>query len=167
MEIRVLKEEDIEDVQEFLFNVIEEDFGYQYNPVWHADIVKMKEFYIQDPRSHFLVGWDENGNIVGTIAIRKYNNNYPELNHLYSGKPTSMICRHFVAKALRNKRVGTVLLKAMESYARESGVSILYLHTQTTVPGSLEYWKAKGYIITLEMKDELRTVHLDKHLLAN
>ncbi|ORX89426.1 acyl-CoA N-acyltransferase [Basidiobolus meristosporus CBS 931.73] len=164
MEILPLKQEDVPSVKAFLFKVIEEDFGYQFNPAWHSDIANLERVYLQDPRSYFLVGWNGDGSIAGTIAIRKYPNSFPEVNHLYDDRTTSMVVRHFVSRSQRNKGVGSQLLKDVEAYARESGVNTLYLHTQITIPGSLEYWLAKGYKVTLDTKNQLGTVHLEKHL---
>ena len=40
----------IEDVQKFLFKKKKKEFGYDYVPQWHQDIVKMDEYYINPER---------------------------------------------------------------------------------------------------------------------
>ena len=42
-------------VQEFLFKMIKKEFGYDYVPEWHQDIVHIDEYYIIPKRNAFFV----------------------------------------------------------------------------------------------------------------
>ena len=43
---------EIKNVQKFLFSMIKEEFGYDYVPEWHQDIVKMDEYYINPKKNN-------------------------------------------------------------------------------------------------------------------
>ena len=38
--------EQIKKVQKFLFDMIKQEFGYDYVPEWHQDIVNMDDYYL-------------------------------------------------------------------------------------------------------------------------
>ena len=44
----------IRDVQEFLFKMIKLEFGYDYVPEWHQDIVNMEDYYINPKENNFF-----------------------------------------------------------------------------------------------------------------
>ena len=48
---------EIENVQKFLFKMIKKEFGYDYVPEWHQDIVNMDEYYINPKRNAFFVSY--------------------------------------------------------------------------------------------------------------
>ena len=81
----------IEDVQTFLFKMIKKEFGYDYVPEWHQDIVRLDEYYINPERNNFFVAYLETGEIIATIGIRAYDKDFPEFRHLYSMDTTSSI----------------------------------------------------------------------------
>ena len=47
--------EQIKKVQKFLFEMIKLEFGYDYVPEWHQDIVNMEDYYIDPERNAFFV----------------------------------------------------------------------------------------------------------------
>lgn len=161
MNILNLNEKYVEETRRFMLSVIKGDFGYEYNPHWHSDIDRLHEHYIENGNCHCLVCVLKR-EIVGTIAARPYDRDYEKFRGRYTPENTLGIWRHYIKKDLRGKGVGTVLLKNLESRVARSEYKYLYLHTQKTIPGSLEYWLAKGYEITWDTKDELKTVHLEK-----
>ena len=46
---------EISNVQKFLFSMIKLEFGYDYVPEWHQDIVKIDEYYVYPKRNNFLL----------------------------------------------------------------------------------------------------------------
>ena len=163
MDIKIerLKKEDIEKTKEFLFGIIKDDFGYEFNPVWHKDITDLESLYLENENSNFLVAKIEN-EIVGTIAVRPYDKDYPEFKDKYSADNTISIWRHYIKKELRGQRIGSRLLSKIEKFSKEKGFKYTYLHTQRTIPWSAQYWQLKGFKITYEPGDELQTVHMEK-----
>lgn len=57
MDIKELNndQEQIKKVQKFLFDMIKQEFGYDYVPEWHQDIVNMDDYYIGPERNAFLL----------------------------------------------------------------------------------------------------------------
>ena len=78
-------------VQEFLFKMIKKEFGYDYVPEWHQDIVNMDEYYINPKRNAFFVAYSEDDEIIGTIGIRAYDKNFEQFKGIYSNETTSSI----------------------------------------------------------------------------
>jgi len=164
MVIEKLQEKDIQAAQDFMLQIIKDDFGYDFNPQWHADIVNLKELYMQDERACFYVLKSASGEVIGTIAARSYDRFYPEFINRYNSTETISIWRHYIKKEYRGLGYGTKLLQEVVQFAKDGGFSHIYLHTQKTIPGSLEYWIAKGFIVTIKNEDALQTVHLEKSL---
>jgi N-acetylglutamate synthase-like GNAT family acetyltransferase len=89
----------------------------------------------------------DDGNVVGFVGLKRYGPHAIELNVM------AVLPRH------RRKGIGSALLRAVESEARESGVS--FLHTKTLSASrqneaydqSREFWRAVGFL------------PLDEHLL--
>lgn len=163
MNIEKLNTKDVEPVKAFMLKIIKDDFGYDFNPEWHRDITDLESLYLNDPRACFYIAKID-GEVIGTIAARPYDKNYPELAGRYDASSTLSIWRHYIAKDKRGQGIGSRLLKEVESFAKTSHYSLLYLHTQKTIPGSLEYWLAKGFLKTAESEDGFGTVHLEKEI---
>ena len=155
---------EIKPVQEFLFDMIKEEFGYGYIPKWHQDIMRMDEYYINPEGNNFFVAYCETGEIIATIGIRSYDKDFPYFRHLYSKENTSSIWRLFVDKRYRRCGLASKMFSIAENFSREQGYSEIYLHTHKTLDGALEFWTKMGFIIVLDSNDELETVHMDKKI---
>ena len=168
--IKSLEKEDIEiyGIENFLFKIINEEFGYGYVPEYHRDIVNMEKYYIKPDKNAFLLATHKNtGKLIGTIGIRAYDKHYNLFKGIYDEKKTASIWRVFIDKKYRRNGVGSKLVNSAEEFCKNKGYKNLYLHTQKTVDGSLDFWLSKGYKITADMKNELGTVHMEKTLTNN
>ena len=154
----------IEDVQNFLFKMIKLEFGYNYVPEWHQDIVNMDEYYINPKRNNFFVAYTETGEIIATIGIRAYDKDFPEFRHLYSKNTTSSIWRLFVDRRCRRCGLASKMFSIAENFANQSGYNDIYLHTHKNLDGALEFWTKMGFVVALDANDELETVHMDKQI---
>lgn len=154
----------IEDVQNFLFKMIKLEFGYDYVPQWHQDIVNMDEYYIDSEQNNFFVAYTETGEIIATIGIRAYDKDFPEFRHLYSNDTTSSIWRLFVDRRCRRCGLASKMFGIAENFANQAGYSDIYLHTHKNLDGALEFWTKMGFVVVLDANDELETVHMDKHI---
>lgn len=152
-------------VKKFLFDIIHDDFGYGYVPEYHRDIMDMKRFYMDPEKNTFLVALDhEMGKIIGTAGIRAYDMNFESLNGRYNFKTTASFCRVFVDKKWRRKGVATALVQSAEDFCTKKGYSKVYLHTQKTVDGSLDFWLSRGYEVVLDTENKIGTVHMEKEI---
>lgn len=155
---------EIKDVQEFLFSMIEKEFGFGYVPKWHQDIVNMEEYYINPKRNNFFVAYTETGEIIATIGIRSYDKDFQEFRHIYSKDATSSIWRLFVDRRCRRCGLASKMFSIAENFANEMNYDEIYLHTHKTLEGAIEFWTKMGFIVSLDSNDELQTVHMDKKI---
>lgn len=163
-----LKKQDIShyNVQKFLFNMIKDAFGYGYVPQYHQDIMSMESYYIKPKKNSFLVAIDEETDkIIGSIGIRAYDRDFKIFKDIYSSKTTASIWRVFVDKPWRRNGVASSLVKLGEDFCREKKYEKIYLHTQKTVEGSLDFWLSNGYEIVEDTENQLKTVHMEKNLI--
>ena len=157
-------QEQIEKVQKFLFKMIKKEFGYDYIPEWHADIVNIEEYYVIPERNAFFVAYSEEREIIGTIGIRAYDKDFEQFRGVYSSQNTTSIWRLFIDERYRRFGLATKIYSIAEKFAKEKGFSDIYLHTHRTLPGALQYWMKMGFTIKLDEHDELETIHMDKHI---
>lgn len=153
---------DIELVKKFMTSIIEDEFGYKINKEWHSDILRLKDVYLNSKSILYIAKEDDK--IVGTIAGRPYDRVYPEFADRYNCHNTYGVWRHYVSKDMRGLGIGTQLLESFVSNEKITNSKYLYLHTQKTIAGSLEYWVSKGFDITWDVGDIYKTVHLEKVL---
>ena len=156
--------EQIKKVQKFLFEMIKLEFGYDYVPEWHQDIVNMEDYYIDPERNAFFVAYSEAGEIIATIGIRAYDKNFEKFKHLYSNEKTSSIWRLFVDRRYRRCGLASKMFSIAEKFGKENGYNDIYLHTHKTLPGALKFWTKMGFVVRLDEGDELETVHMDKYI---
>ncbi len=155
---------EISDVQNFLFRLIKKEFGFDYIPKWHQDIVKMEEYYINPKRNNFFVAYLDSGEIIATIGIRSYDKDFLEFRDLYSRDTTSSIWRLFVDERYRRCGLASKMFAIAENFANEMGYSDIYLHTHKTLDGAIEFWTKMGFVVVLDSNDDLETVHMDKEI---
>lgn len=151
-------------VQKFLFKQIKNEFGYDYVPEWHQDIVKMDEYYINPQRNNFFIAYDEYDEIIATIGVRSYDKDFKEFKGIYSNEKTSSIWRLFVDRRYRRCGLASKMFSIAENFSFKSDYDNIYLHTHKTLPGALEFWTKMGFIVSLDSNDELETVHMDKKI---
>ncbi len=152
-------------VQKFLFNMIKDAFGYGYIPQYHQDIMSMESYYITPQKNSFFVAIDEKTDkIIGSIGIRAYDRDFEIFKDVYSSKTTASIWRVFVDKPWRRNGVASALVKLGEDFCLEKKYERIYLHTQKTVHGSLDFWLSNGYEIVEDTENQLKTVHMEKNL---
>lgn len=156
--------EEIKRVQKFLFDMIKLEFGYDYVPEWHQDIVKMDEYYIDPKRNAFFVAYSEDGDIIGTIGIRAYDKDFKQFRHLYSKETTSSIWRLFVDRRYRRCGLASKMFSVAENFAKENKYSNIYLHTHHTYKGAFQFWTKMGFVTTVDEGDELETIHMEKYI---
>lgn len=156
--------EEIKNVQKFLFHMIKLEFGYDYVPEWHQDIVNMEDYYINPDRNAFFIAYSESGEIIATIGLRAYDKNFEKFEGIYSNDTTSSIWRLFVDRRYRRCGLASKMFSVAENFAKDKDYKNIYLHTHRTLEGALQFWMKMGFIITLDEGDELETVHMEKFI---
>ena len=154
----------IKKTQEFLFKMIKEEFHLNYVPEYHSDIINLYETYIKPQRNNFYILINDNNEIIASLGIRFYDKDFKEFKEIYSKEDTASLWRVFVKKEYRRRGIASGLVKIAEEFSKNNNYSKIYLHTQKTVKGSLDFWLAQGFNIILNTDEELQTVHMDKKI---
>jgi GNAT superfamily N-acetyltransferase len=162
-----MKQDDIGlfNVKDFLFKLIKQEFGYGYIPEFHQDIINIENFYLNSEKNTFLIAIDpEKNRLLGTLGIRSYDKNFEEFKDIYSSDKTASFWRAFIKKEYRRQGLASLLVKKGEELCQKMGYKEVYLHTHRTVPGSLDFWMAKGYKVVYDTKNKSGTVHMEKSI---
>ncbi|WP_447507642.1 GNAT family N-acetyltransferase [Acinetobacter lactucae] len=124
------------------------------------DLQKFEQYYVHDPLGCFITVKDQN-RIIGTIAYRAYDNRF-DLN-LPSN--TVEVVKLFVLPEYRRKGIATKLCDMLFSYAKNNGITRLYLHTHPFLPAAEKFWRFQGFdVIKREWIDTYDTIHMSKFL---
>lgn len=162
IDIRMVTTEEIPMAQEFLFGMVKKLFNSDKNPLYHNDIINMKEIYINADRNTIVGAFDQEGGLVGTIAVKQFVNRFEALQGMYKEEITAELGRCYINEDLRRMGIGSLLLDKILQFCKEGGYEKIYLHTHRHLPGGFDFWQKKGFIITVEEDNEEETVHMEK-----
>lgn len=124
------------------------------------DLQNFEQYYVHDPLGCFITVKDQNS-MIGTIAYRAYDHRF-DLN-LPSN--TVEVVKLFVLPEYRRKGIATKLCDILFSYAKNNGITPLYLHTHPFLPAAEEFWTLQGFdVIKREWIDTYDTIHMSKFL---
>ncbi|SMD01451.1 GNAT family N-acetyltransferase [Sporomusa malonica] len=126
------------------------------------DLANMEEAYVSQENSVMFAAFDNAGQVVGTIAIRPYDDRIEAVRGYYDLPGTAELSRCYVKSSLRRQGLAGVLVAAIESYCRQYGYQTICLHTHRFLPGGFPFWLSQGYMIRTERTEEIETVYMDK-----
>lgn len=150
------------EVAGFAIRSIKEVYKRDVRPDWDRDLLDFQRFYLETPGNAFFAAYDGDGEIVGALAVRRYDGRNGLLDGLYDLKATAELCRCFVVRGYRRMGVASLLVKEAERFCRTSGYRVLYLHTHRHLPGALDFWLSQGFMVRADEGGSLQTVHLEK-----
>ena len=159
----VNEESEIEDVKNFLYGQIMNEYGIGPTPKFHYDIEGIRDYYILPENNSFFIALDGD-KIVATAAIRAYDVDYNLFKGVYSKEDTASIWRLMVDEEYRRHGLARQLVNNMEEFAKNAGYDKIYLHTHRYLDAALPFWKSLGYEITIEEDDYDETTHMVKFL---
>ncbi|MBD8047560.1 GNAT family N-acetyltransferase [Clostridium faecium] len=160
--IRRIDVEEVSIAQDFLFKMVKKLYNSDKNPLYHNDIINMKEVYIENKKNILIGAFDEDGQLIGTIAVKQFVDRFKALNGIYKEELTAELGRCYIDENLRRKGVGSLLFDKILEFCKESGYEKIYLHTHRHLPGGFDFWRKMGFVITVEEDDEEKTVHMEK-----
>ena len=161
--IREIKNDEIGNAQDFLFDQIKKEYGIGPTPKFHYDIEGLKDYYILPERNNFFIACDGD-KIVATAAVRAYDKDYEFFKDIYSKDDTASIWRLMVDEDYRRMGLARRLVGLMEDFAINQGYDKMYLHTHRYLEAALPFWKSLGYKVTVEEDDYDETSHMIKNL---
>ncbi len=163
--VRRIDVEEVQIAREFLFKMVKKLFNTDENPLYHHDIINLKETYIDNKKNTLLGAFNELGELIGTIAVKQFVDRFKVLEGRYKEEVTAELGRCYINESLRRKGIGSLLLEELLQFCKESGYEKIYLHTHRHLPGGFDFWNKKGFVITVEEEDKEKTVHMEKEVL--
>ncbi|WP_187296259.1 GNAT family N-acetyltransferase [Tepidibacter mesophilus] len=145
--------------------MIKKLYGYDENPLYHNDIINMERVYINEARNTLVGAFDKDNNLIGTIAVRQYEERIEAIKGIYDAYKTAELGRCYIKENLRRKGIGSLLFNEIVKFCKNSEYEIIYLHTHKHLPGGFDFWKKTGFLIKIEESNEEETVHMEKNIL--
>ncbi|WP_248925862.1 GNAT family N-acetyltransferase [Paenibacillus hamazuiensis] len=152
----------VEDIAAFVLPTMEKLYPPgAFNPD-PDDLKRFAEVYVKPPDACFYVARDNGGTIIGTAAVRPYDRRFPFMNEIFGSRAVCEVTKVYIDVHLRRQGVGSALYRTVESFARQAGYEMSYLHTSTYLPGGFPFWVSRGYQICYDETDLVK--HLSKLL---
>ena len=123
--IREFKSEDKEQVTNLWIDICVDEYGFKH---WK------KELEVIDDFENLLVAELE-GEVVGTIAYQKYDDETAEIKRLY------------VNNKCRGLGIANKLLNTITEIIKESGYTKLYLETWKQLESGRKFYEKNGFVI--------------------
>lgn len=149
--VRVIEKKDVTVVQDFLLGLLKDLFGYDRHPVFHKDILELEEFYIKHPRHIMFGAYNNENQLVGTIAGRTFRDNFDCIKGRYANKKVLEVGRCFIDPSLRRCGIGSVLYDAFIAYCNDQAIEVVYLHTHRHLPGGFDFGQKKDLKYPLKL----------------
>lgn len=160
--VRSLNKQDVKAAQQFLLHNLKELYNIDGDYPNSRDIWQMEEVYLKSPDHTIIGAFDFKGDLVGTIAVRPYDDRMAEVKGRYAQKKTAEMVRCYIDKSLRRKGIGTLLVREIFKACAAFKYEMIYLHTHKFLPGGFNFWQKQGFTITVDTNDKDETVHMEK-----
>jgi GNAT superfamily N-acetyltransferase len=135
----------IEKITDFVKQMLKKLYSEgQYNPD-PVDLARFIDVYIAPANACFYVAENRYGQIIGTAAVRRYDDRFPYLRELLTEEPVCEMARFYIDDGYRRKGIGGELYAQAEAFASQAGYKQCYLHTSLYLPGGFPFWTSRGY----------------------
>lgn len=158
-QIRPALPADLPAARALMIRTFEQDFGYGYNPAFHADVDDLQGVYLDNPRHTLLLAVDTStGALLGTGGVRS-GGLKPEFNHAwlvarYDPQTTAQLVRVYTARESRGRGVARALVAALLQFVADEGsYQVVALHTDPNSPGAERFWRGMPTTLILDDRD--------------
>jgi GNAT superfamily N-acetyltransferase len=162
--IRKIAADDEEAALAFIIPMLHEVYPNIPDVAVRWDLSHMEEAYMLADNTAMFAAFDQTGKVVGTIAIRPYDDRLDKVKGCYDVPRTAELSRCYIDSSLRRQGIAGRLLAVMEDYCRSVGYTAICLHTHRFLPGGYPFWLSQQFIIRELGNDPLDTVYMDKSL---
>lgn len=139
---REITRDDIPAVQSFIIRHLNLYFNAgRALPTASDDVFDLQGNYLERERNQLFGVWNEQQQIIGTLAICQYDDRIEMLHGRYNLPETAEICR---------------------CYVEQQHYKILYLHTHHFLPGGYQFWRRNLFNVFMDVGDEWQIVHMEK-----
>ncbi len=110
-----------------------DEFGIPITPEINASILKAEEAFTYDNRCHFWYATNKEGQIVGSIGLKRLNSSVGEIK------------KFFVRKDFRGKGIAHKLMKKLFEDAQKCRFETIYLGTVSRLEAAQNYYEKIGF----------------------
>lgn len=84
--VRRIAVEEVQIARAFLFKMVKKLLNTYEKPLYHHDIINLKETYIDNKKNTLVGAFNESGELIGTIAVKQFVDRFPCYTELLSGR---------------------------------------------------------------------------------
>lgn len=142
-ELRLARPADIEGARKLMFDTFYLVMGYGYVPRWHADVINIRETYLQRPDHALFVAVDDE-QIVGTAGVRAGGPKSPPCEAWLAERyaDAAQLARVYVDPAHRRRGIARALVERACAFIADShAYDSIYLHTDPAIEGAEPFWR--------------------------
>lgn len=165
--VRTALPEDLPGARSVMLDTFYTDLGYGYLPDHHDDVIDPARAYLSHPHQCLWIA-RHNNQVVATTAVRARGPRTPPhpawLADRYPDHTTAQLFRVYVRRDHRRRGLATELVDRAIEFVRQTPIfERIYLHTDASVPGALDFWKSLGTIVhdDRDPQHRFQTVHLE------
>lgn len=141
--VRLATPDDLRSARALMWRVVDNDYGYGRNPMWHRDIDDLQGCYLETPGHALFLAVTPDGTPVGTAGVRRPQLTSPPhpqaVVERYDPARTIELVRVFAAPGWRRLGIARALVEAARDWVRASGAyTAITLHTEFADP----FWRA-------------------------
>ncbi|HHU0690599.1 GNAT family N-acetyltransferase [Citrobacter sp. Marseille-Q3906] len=164
---REITETDIPAVQSFIIRHLNLYFNANRPlPDSSQDVLALRSQYIHQPRNLLIGVWDEQQQLIATLAVCQYDDRISTLRGRYNLSTTAEICRCYVEQNYRRQGIGGQLVSLAEQFCLRQQYKTLYLHTHHFLPGGYPFWLRHHFTELLDEGGEQQIVHMEKYAIG-
>ncbi|MFF0717708.1 GNAT family N-acetyltransferase [Micromonospora sp. NPDC003816] len=150
-DIRTAGPQHLDGARSVMLDTFYQVFGYGYQPLWHADVIDLAGTYLR-PERHALFVATKGDEVVATTAVRAAAPNSPPhprwLAERYPAASTAQLFRVYVRPEHRRNGLARALVRRAVTFAAgQPDYRVVYLHTDTRVPGAEAFWRGVADLV--------------------
>lgn len=150
---------DQEEVIAYVLKTREHLFPMLNHNIIPRDLQEFSSTYVDTTLGAFLQARTEQGELVGTIGMMKYDHRFPYFS--FTGSKIVEVARLYVEPIYRKSGLGTALVQELKKIAKQQGIELLYLHTHPFLEGAYEFWLKQGFDLVLSCEESgFETLHM-------
>lgn len=168
--VRLATVSDLDAVRALMIRTFDEDYGYGLRPDIHADVLALREHYLDHPRQALAVAVDETkGRVIAVGAIQE-GGAFPQprpdwLPARFPRATTAEIVRVYAQREVRRRGASRDIVEALRRWtAAEGGYEHLVLHTNTSRDGAEAFWRSIARELYDARPTTFNTVHFELDL---
>jgi GNAT superfamily N-acetyltransferase len=138
----------------FCLSTIKATYGFEYNPLWHADLDSLlgpaaHNHYAPQNKGCFWVMTDATGDVIGSMGVRSlaWKPNFkPLLADFYPDfTKVASLWRTYLAPQYRGQGRGMTMNNIAREFARAQGYQQIFLECNHAYSRLQAYWQRLGY----------------------